>query len=147
MNLFNYINKKKIPGVILPTAVLFTFVSMMVTVGYMERALNKKINLDLRIAKAKARLNAESGVAVTISGPTDNGEFMPSIGSSYWPLDTDDDSGGNADIIDIETFEGFHKPENINDGIANSSNNTQIMEKLLEGCLKILNKQSFLIKK
>jgi hypothetical protein len=28
------------------------------------------------------------------------------------------------------------KPENINDGIANSSNNTQIMEKLLEGCRK-----------
>ena len=45
----------KLSGMILPTAVIFTFVSMMVTMGYMERVLNKKINLDLRIAKTKAR--------------------------------------------------------------------------------------------
>ena len=41
------------------------------------------------IAKTKARLNAESGVSITISGPTKDGSFVPSIASSIWPPDID----------------------------------------------------------
>ena len=113
MNLFNFVNKKKISGMIIPAAVALTFGTMLLTVGYMERVLNKKINLDIRIAKVKARLNAESGVAITIAGPTDNGNFMPSLGSSDWPpFSSDDQSEYDIGIIDTETFSGYYKPEN-----------------------------------
>jgi hypothetical protein len=127
MNLFNFVNKKKISGMIIPAAVALTFGTMLLTVGYMERVLNKKINLDIRIAKVKARLNAESGVAITIAGPTDNGNFMPSLGSSDWPpFSSDDQSEYDIGIIDTETFSGYYKPENTtsffpNAGIPNSS--------------------------
>ena len=100
---------------ILPTAVIFTFVSMTVTMGYMERVLNKKINLDLRIAKTKARFNAESGAAITISGPTASNQFMPALGSSDWPPATYVDTEVfDVDVTDNETFPGYYKPEEVN---------------------------------
>ena len=89
----------------LPSAIIFTFVSMMVTVGYMEKVLNKKINLDLRIAKTKARLNAESGVAITLAGPTDAGQFVPGLGSSSWPPDTFD-SAFESEYADLFLYVG-----------------------------------------
>jgi len=122
MNLFNFTKEKKISGMIMPVAVALTFGTMMLTVGYMERVLNKKINLDIRIAKTKARLNAESGVAITIAGPTGNGSFMPSLGSSDWPLvSSSDENAYDSGIIDTDTFPGYYKPENTNTFFPNAS--------------------------
>ena len=112
----------------MPAAVALTFGTMLLTVGYMERVLNKKINLDIRIAKTKARFNAESGASITIAGPTDNGDFMPSLGSSEWPVITSgDESEYESGIVDTETFSGYYKPENTtsffpNAGIPNTQN-------------------------
>ena len=99
------LSRKKISGMILPTAAILTFSTMLLTIGYMERLLNKKINLDIRIAQAKARLNAESGVSITITGPDER--FDPGIGSSKWPANYSADDEFAYDVegfIDNETF-------------------------------------------
>ena len=109
----------------MPAAVALTFGTMLLTVGYMERVLNKKIKLDIRIAKVKARLNAESGASITISGSTDDG-FVASLGSSDWPpFSSDDQDEYDIGIVDSETFPSSYEPEKItsffpNAGIANS---------------------------
>ena len=105
----------------MPAAVALTFGTMLLTVGYMERVLNKKINLDIRIAKEKARFNAESGSSITISGDVESG-FVPSIGSSSWPSEElllgNDES---ENVIDLETFSGVYKPEQISQIFPNAS--------------------------
>ena len=110
----------------MPAAIALTFGGLMLSVGYMEQLLNKQIRLDIRIAKIKARFNAESGVAITIAGPTDNGQFAPSLGSSDWPPNVSEEDIDIYDlsIVDTETFSGYYKPENItsffpNIGISN----------------------------
>ena len=60
--MFNFIQKPQ-SGILLPTAAVFSVVGMITTFSYMSYALNKKINLDHRIAKTKALYNAESGLA------------------------------------------------------------------------------------
>ena len=105
MNLFNDINKSYMTGMMLPAAAVLTFSALILTLGYMDRILNKKMDIDFRIAKVKARLNAESGIAITISGPTENGLFVPSIGSAAWPVISDEDIDVyEANFIDSETF-------------------------------------------
>ena len=61
-------------GILLPTAAVFGMVGMLITVSYMSYALNKKINLDHRIANTKALYNAESGLALSYQ----------CLASSYW---------------------------------------------------------------
>ena len=60
--MFNFIQKPQ-SGILLPTAAVFSVVGMITTFSYMSYALNKKINLDHRIATTKALYNAESGLA------------------------------------------------------------------------------------
>ena len=114
MNLFNVTGKSHVSGVMLPAAVLLTFSATLITLAYMDRMMDKKTDIEYRIAKAKARFNAESGVSITISGPTEGGTFVPSLGSSDWPSISGDGDVYEAAYEDMETFSGYHEPENPN---------------------------------
>ena len=72
-------NKNYQRGILLPTAAVFSVVGMLTTMSYMSYALNKKINLDHRIANTKALYNAESGLAMTYQW----------LASSNWESDYD----------------------------------------------------------
>jgi len=74
-------------GILLPTAAIFSVVGMLTTMSYMSYALNKKINLDHRIANTKALYNAESGLALSYQW----------LSSSNWESD-----------YDSTTFQGNH---------------------------------------
>ena len=88
----NLLNKYQ-KGAILPTASVFSLVGMLVTISYMSYGLNKKINLDHRIANTKAKYNAESGLAITYQ----------QLSSSEWETD-----------YDSTTFQGeFAMPNNM----------------------------------
>ena len=122
MDLFKLIKTTQASGFIMPAAVALTFGTMMLTTGYMERVLNKKIILDIRIAKAKARFNAESGTAIAIAGPNEDGSFPPGIGSSDWPVTSvDGENIYESGVLDIETFPGVYKPENPSSFFPNAS--------------------------
>ena len=60
IKLKNIINNR---GFILPTAMMLGAIGMMLTLVPFTNLVNREIRLDHRIAKTKARLNAESGLA------------------------------------------------------------------------------------
>ena len=50
--------------------------------------------------------------SVVDSGPTEDGAFVPSIGSAKWPLNSDENIDVyEENIVDLETFEKMHRGE------------------------------------
>ncbi len=115
----NLLLRRKISGLILPAATALSFGTMLLTIGYMDRLLSKKVNLDMRIATEKARLNAESGVSITIGGPADT--FAPGLASADWPSQIDDFEYDLEGHVDDYTFPSIYKPENTNQIFPNAN--------------------------
>lgn len=103
-------------GILLPTAAVFTVVGMLTTVSYMSYALNKKINLDHRIANTKALYNAESGLAVSYQW----------LSSSNWESDYDSTTFQDATInSNMGSYEDIILYKSINDVTKRIERNSQ----------------------
>ena len=90
MKLKHIINNK---GFVLPTAMMLGAIGMMLTLVPFTNLVNREIRLDHRIAKTKARFNAESGLANVYSYFS-----LDSLGLDSMSL------GGESFSIDYTTF-------------------------------------------
>jgi hypothetical protein len=91
MNKYKY-NK----GIILPFSAILTFIGTMLITSYMGIAINKRINLNYKIAQTKAKYNAESGIALTYT----------TLASAEWNEE-------GVELVDTNTFSGVYSINNM----------------------------------